>query len=698
MADLEYDVEQNPVPVALSLLRDRDEEFRALPEQHRDLADEVGRRRKVLAARLSGPLGRLSAARVAATVTALFSFWVSFAVFLVAAAGGIVSLGTGAPLWVGGVLGGLVFAAGAGLVTLVPEARKRWNARREAAEILAEEFKDAVAELLREIILERTAEEKAWGSTFDSRIAPKLVGIGIDQAISSSSYTEIETFVSEHSTSAIGIAGPRGVGKSTLMDKLISDRRRDSVGVRIPAPKRYEPGALVRLVHGCVAQQVLHPGEGLLTYADPRQGRHGVLRRLGVILGFVLTGLLIVFVWAITHEDSYDTSENSGWHIGVPTLALILLFGAWCGLALRALVRGLWALRRDDFFVGGANATWQWLTSLARRELEYLRYTSTTQSKSGLGLQLGILGLTGEDQLSLAERQPSEADSVERLRQFLRALTTQGAERVILCIDELDKMDRPEDVVATVNGMKDMFHIRSVHILVSVSTDAMHSFAARGVLVRDVFDSAFDTVVEVRRLNRDESTELLAKRATEFSYPAMYFCHAWSGGHPRDLIRAARGCVTFSALRGAALPLSEVVDAVLLGDVVALLRATADKLHAEPGTAALVPDVLAFRDLLGESKEALYLRIRSAQEAGPLPEVSGPVTEASLMVAALKPYLDLAALISEFFAVDRTPRQWQEAGVKEAVELFAVAQTAMSGHPTEAERAVRQARRATVTV
>jgi hypothetical protein len=222
----------------------------------------------------------------------------------------------------------------------------------------------------------------------------------------------------------------------------------------------------------------------------------------------------------------------------------------------------------------------------------------------------------------------------------------------------------------------------------------MHSFAARGVLVRDVFDSAFDTVVEVRRLSPAESADLLSRRATEFSFPAMYFCHAWSGGHPRDLIRAARSCVTYRARAGQPVPLGTVVDAVLLNDVLAVLRASTEKLHSDATTAKFVPDVLAFRDLLQEENAPLHSRIRSALQVADLPIIEGPATEASLMVQTITPYLQLAAIVSEFFSASRTPTQWKAAPVNQAVQQLATAQAAMSGHPAEAARAVQWAQMA----
>jgi hypothetical protein len=88
-----------------------------------------------------------------------------------------------------------------------------------------------------------------------------------------------------------------------------------------------------------------------------------------------------------------------------------------------------------------------------------------------------------------------------------------------------------------------VFHIRNTHFIVSVSQDALISFALRGVPVRDVFDSSFDQVVRMKPFTPADSTELLSRRVIRFPIAAALLCHVVSGGLPRELIRAARSCV-----------------------------------------------------------------------------------------------------------------------------------------------------------
>ena len=555
MAEAWEDLEIDLASIARELLRRRDNDFRQPADVHDSLAQEVADRSDVIADRLAPELRAMWAARQRQSFAARARPWLTTAMAVVLLGGALAFFIS----WASGAAGEwqaflalalLMCAAGAATAAGIQhlEVRRDRSQLRQTEEDLVAATEDAVGELLRARILDRAAPELAWGNTFDSTFAPTLVGIGVDSAISSATYTELVEFIEQHPTSAIGIAGPRGIGKSTLMEKIIHERRLRAIGVRVPAPKRYEPGALVRLIHGNLAHEVLHPGSGGFALFDPASGRLATLRRFagGVLL--LVGAIVMAVIWANDQAKLSERSESSGWRVSTVTVLCIAAAGALLGILARTLWLAAWSLRQEVVAdLGDTSARGRQLQALARRELEHLRYSSASQAKSSVSWKLGVVNGSGEDQLTLTERALSEADAVARLRRFCTDLARTGSRSIVVAIDELDKMDQPGDVVAVINSVKDLFHLRSLHVLVSVSTDAMHSFAARGILVRDVFDSAFDTVVEVRRLRPDESVDLLSCRATKFSFPAMYFCHCWAGGHPRDLIRTARACVTIRA-------------------------------------------------------------------------------------------------------------------------------------------------------
>ena len=187
----------------------------------------------------------------------------------------------------------------------------------------------------------------------------------------------------------------------------------------------------------------------------------------------------------------------------------------------------------------------------------------------------------------------------------------------------------------------------------------------------------------------------------------MMFCHVWSGGHPRDLIRAARACVTLRAEAQETLRLAQVVDAVVLQDVIDLLEAAAEKVYGrderaeadrptpESGTADQsvqdeARDILTLRELLLEATGPLYELVRPLLAHGSLPAIDDASDESSMLIRVLNPYMRFAACVSEFFGNELTGPQWRSGVTAEKLQMLAQAQIALSRHPDEAERAVRR--------
>src|SRR6266851_565926 len=694
--------------VALRVLADPPDDLRQPAREHAFLAEEVVKRRQVLESRLRAEIEAVTTVGERARLTAHLQLLAALAVF-VASLAFIVRYANaifGTPTkdgWIAlGVSGFFALLSAAFAVRYSNPAIAAWSAKRSVQRSLDEATYQQVEDVLREIINDRWEEETLWGLEFDSTSAPTMVGVAIDNAVSSKTYVELSTFIEEHSTSAIGVAGQRGIGKSTLMEQLRFDPRLNCIGVRIPAPRHYEPAALVRLIHRAVASEVLWPG---IAWRPPRPRRFRNSAVAWALRSLLIIGAVVlwVYLWFKDAETS-GYSDFRGFRVGGTTIFLLVVGGTLLSVVASALWRLLVQLVSQ---VGPSSFQSSPVAALASRELERLDYSADVQSKTSMGWKLGIVTATGEDQVSLTERLSTDADMVGSLSWFLRELRARTGKRIVVCIDELDKIDKSDDVVSMINGIKDLFHIPGVHVVVSVSTDAMHSFAARGVLVRDVFDSAFDTVVQVRRMNAQESRELLWRRATNFSVPAMMFCHVWSGGHPRDLIRAARACVTLRAEAQETLRLAQVVDAVVLQEIIDLLEAAAGKIYdretrvesdepalgtgtAEQSGQDQVRDILTLQELLFEAIGPLHERIRPLLAQGSLPAIDDLSGESSTLIRVLNPYMRFAACISEFFGNELTGTQWRSEVTAEMVQMLAQAQIALSRHPDEADRAVRR--------
>ena len=87
------------------------------------------------------------------------------------------------------------------------------------------------------------------------------------------------------------------------------------------------------------------------------------------------------------------------------------------------------------------------------------------------------------------------------------------AGRVVIGIDELDKMDDPEKVRALLRDIKGVFEVPRVHFFVSVSDEAARSLNLGALTGRDEFNSSFYTVIELPPATPEACAELLQWRA-----------------------------------------------------------------------------------------------------------------------------------------------------------------------------------------
>jgi hypothetical protein len=134
-----------------------------------------------------------------------------------------------------------------------------------------------------------------------------------------------------------------------------------------------------------------------------------------------------------------------------------------------------------------------------------------------------------------------------QFRTFVQALSDSGY-RVVIAIDELDKVDDDEEVIRLLNDVKALFGIPNCYFLVAVSVSAMIRFQQRGLPFQDAFESALEDVIQVEPLTATETVELLQRRLTGIPAAAALLCHVLGAGLPRDVIRVLRSLTTDSTV------------------------------------------------------------------------------------------------------------------------------------------------------
>jgi Cdc6-like AAA superfamily ATPase len=427
-------------------------------------------------------------------------------------------------------------------------------------------------------------------------------------------FEDCRDFITSHATSAIGVSGPRGIGKTTLLQQLSNwnqrndywhDGRRDLgdyVSVYVAAPVKYSAADFVRTIHRRTAEEILkvqgweqHPS----VFRVFRR-RMKLLPLLSIIAMFAAFLLYLFKPKAIPHFDLWV----------IPAVALA---GLGMTIFLVAVARATKLLSPwSDGFAGMEPV------DLARAQIHKLNWSTKTQAAKKKGLNFQGFSIEGSNATELSEREVTHLERVDDFSTFTQRYTAirnpaHGGRSIIIAIDELDKISDAGQAVEVVNSIKDLMHNSGVHFIVSVSEDALSRFELRGVPLRDAFDSTFDTIIRIPRFSVKESAQLLEKRVVGFPMLLAYFCHALSSGIPRDLIRFARNCALLQSRLQSDMPTSEVVAGISKQYALGLLDGAAIRSAGEPGEPVAAIQ-LAKRSLLRVPDKDLFVALDETVE------------------------------------------------------------------------------------
>lgn len=206
----------------------------------------------------------------------------------------------------------------------------------------------------------------------------------------------------------------------------------------------------------------------------------------------------------------------------------------------------------------------------ARRRLQQLQFLQTFNTGySGTvaipgGVQLGRTASRqlAEQKLSLPEIIEQYRDFAHRAAQWWRA-KHDGKGRLVIGIDEVDKIRDAPSAEQFVNDIKAVFGTPHCLYLVSVSDEAMLGFQQLSPELRVAFDSAFDEMVRVDHLSLSDVRGLLRRRVAGITDPFVALCYALSGGLPRDVLRIARALVEIRSREGATGDIRDLTTALV---------------------------------------------------------------------------------------------------------------------------------------
>jgi len=363
---------------------------------------------------------------------------------------------------------------------------------------------------------------------------------------------------------SIGVAGPRGSGKSTLIrsytEPVGSDRGFTYVGgldwrlltdAFLPGHQAHDLRCLVSAPVNYAARDfVLHL---FAVFCQAVIGSYGKDPIPGfVLVGFMMRGVVIL-AWSLTARAvCYGGAAIALLYWEQPLARFFSVPAPWVKYAAVAVIcvgvvsflRKLRAeFRCRARAVGQAKE--QKLAEAARAHLSQVRFLQTYTS--GWSGTLTLPGVNAQGQysrsVSQAEQPLSYPEIVNEFRTFAQTVAAdvhRSGRRTFIGVDELDKIGSPVQAEQFLNEIKGIFGVPYLYFMVSVSDDALTAFERRGLPLRDAFDSSFDEIIHVDPLDYTESRRLLYRRIIGLSEPYVALCHCLAGGLPRDLIRAAR--------------------------------------------------------------------------------------------------------------------------------------------------------------
>ncbi len=188
------------------------------------------------------------------------------------------------------------------------------------------------------------------------------------------------------------------------------------------------------------------------------------------------------------------------------------------------------------------------------RDLEY-EVTKSHGSKVDLPLikRLGASFSFSEQRRGRAMTLPGlTARYIEYIRDVQRVLDAwRGSKKLIICIDELDKITDPEQVGNVLREIKGSLYEKDCFYLLSISEDAVRAFEGRLVEQRDIFESTFDEIMILDRLDLQTCIDIARERCKQAGYEpwdpavsplqeAIEITAVLSTGVPQELLRNLR--------------------------------------------------------------------------------------------------------------------------------------------------------------
>ncbi len=340
---------------------------------------------------------------------------------------------------------------------------------------------------------------------------------------------ELEDLLARGSAVCIGVVGPPGTGKTSLMatacyGSLSPDRPR-LLGLRVSVSASADPNEIARQLVLSLCAELL--GE----QASPRLHRDSnVFARKATLISSVAAVAGAVLLVLSARGVRINTQVGLGW---------VLLVAGVIGLLSRLETRLGRFTRRTSFqnpagpFSAGGSVRrprklYERAAALAESLDSERRFETTVTSgwTTGLtpftGLQLNSSGSVSKKLL------PTPLSDLAQLYAQLVADVAVDTP-LLISIDGLDKCDPNVDIDQTLFELRPFLAARGCRYLIALGENSEPRAFLRSSLI--------DAIVRCELLTVDDARRLIRSRVTSLPDAVAALCFAASGGLPRDMLR-----------------------------------------------------------------------------------------------------------------------------------------------------------------
>jgi hypothetical protein len=348
-------------------------------------------------------------------------------------------------------------------------------------------------------------------------------------------WSRVEAILKAKRGGNYGVTGPRGAGKTWLMNRAVSYARGNKgLGLWFPSPSEYNPMAFLAALSEVLAQEYIRDYLDRSPYGTEMRFRRRI-RFVGFIYYTLFFGGFAVFFVGILRGFNRSTLKALTIE-DLPFLNLLSVLGILLMVfGILILFFGLRFRRprnpRDELYDRAVEL---------RRKARFTTALKEAAEASASASAKGVSGaLKRSSETALSERPATVSSMIHDFRSFCQGVASILEGPIVISIDELDKMESASAVAALLRDTKGIFDVPGVHFFVSISDEAARSLDLGAIQQRNEFNSSFYQVFDLLALTPEQSIDMFSRREVTVPAEVVLRLSIFAGGVPREVIRLA---------------------------------------------------------------------------------------------------------------------------------------------------------------